>query len=171
LHYAGNLVWGIILVLVGVWFLAMQFVPGFGDWVAARVSWERSWPLIIIGVAVLQAVIGLTTRTPGLAVPATIIGGIGGLLYWQNATGNWDTWAWTWGLIPGFVGLGLILMTAFGGNRSGARAGVILVIISALLTGIFGSFLGGPSYISAWWPVTLILLGAWVLIRPRLGRK
>lgn len=162
----GSLIWGIILVVVGGFFLAAQWLPGFGAWVDAHISWERSWPLIVIAVGLLQGLIGLATRTPALAIPTTIVTGIGTLLYWQNATGNWGSWAWVWTLVPGLVGLGILLAALLGERTSeNLKAGVILLIISTLLAGIFGSFLGGPSFLGLWWPLVLVGLGLYVLAR------
>ena len=78
---------GILLILLGVWFLAVQLVPGLGLWIATTMS----WPFWIIGVGLLLVVIGLLTATPSMAIPACIVGGIGGILYWQNLTGNWES--------------------------------------------------------------------------------
>jgi hypothetical protein len=152
------LVGGLILILLGAWFLAMQFVPGLQEWF--------SWPWIIIGVGVAMLLIGLLSGVPDLAVPACIIGGIGGLLYWQNVTGNWDSWSYAWSLIPGFVGVGVILSGLFGGKvRKSLREGGNLILISLILFVIFAAFLGGPNLLGDYWPVLLILLGSWVLIR------
>ena len=96
-----SLVGGLVLVLLGALFLAVQWLPGLQLWF--------SWPLIIIGIGVLLLIVGLLTGVPAMAIPACIVGGIGGLLYWQNATGNWESWAYAWTLIPGFVGVGMVL--------------------------------------------------------------
>lgn len=96
---------GLILILIGAWFLALQLIPGLRVWVNLALS----WPLIIIGVGVALLIIGLLTGAAGMAIPACIVGGIGGLLYWQNATGHWESWAYAWTLIPGFVGVGIVL--------------------------------------------------------------
>ena len=149
---------GLILILLGAWFLAVQFMPGLQAWF--------SWPWIIIGVGVVMLLIGLLSGVPDLAVPACIIGGIGGLLYWQNATGNWDSWSYAWSLIPGFVGVGIILSGLFGGKvLKSLREGGNLILISLILFVIFAAFLGGPNLLGDYWPVLLILLGLWVLIR------
>ena len=68
-----NLVGGILLILLGALFLALQLVPGLGDLVQV----EFSWPLIIVGVGVFLLVFGLLAGAPGMAVPACIVGGIG----------------------------------------------------------------------------------------------
>jgi hypothetical protein len=150
---------GLILILLGVWFLAVQFVPGLQGWF--------SWPWIIIGFGVVMLLIGLLSGVPDLAVPACIIGGIGGLLYWQNATGNWESWSYAWSLIPGFVGVGVILSGLFGGKvRKSLREGGNLILISLILFAIFAAFRGGPNLLGDYWPVLLILVGLWMLIRP-----
>jgi hypothetical protein len=154
-----SLTGGLILILLGAWFLAVQLVPGLQEWF--------SWPWIIIGIGVLMLIIGLLAGVPDMAVPACIIGGIGGLLYWQNATDNWESWAYAWALIPGFVGVGIVLSGLFGGRvGKSLREGGNLILISLILFIVFGAFLGGPNLLGDYWPVLLILLGLWLLVRP-----
>jgi hypothetical protein len=150
---------GLILILLGVWFLAVQLVPGLRAWF--------SWPWIIIGIGVLMLLIGLLAGVPDMAVPACIVGGIGGILCWQNATDNWESWGYAWALIPGFVGVGIVLSGLFGGKaRQSLRDGGNLILISLVLFIVFGALLGGPNLLGDYWPVLLILLGLWILIRP-----
>ena len=154
-----SLAGGLVLILVGLCFLVIQIVPGLQVWF--------SWPLIIVGVGVLLLIIGLLTSVPAIAVPACIVGGIGGLLYWQNATDNWESWAYAWALIPGFVGLGIVLSGLLGGEaRQSMRAGGWLILISLVLFTVFGSFFGALGLVGAYWPVLLIALGLLVLVRP-----
>jgi hypothetical protein len=158
------LVGGIILIGLGILFLLGQLAPGLFGWLDAF-----SWPLIIVAGGALFLIIGILTNTPGLAVPACIIGGIGLLLYWQNQTGNWDSWAYAWALIPGFVGVGTVLMGLWQGKWDEVRGGLWLMVISALLFVVFGAFLGGLfgggfSFIGKWWPLALIALGVLSLI-------
>ena len=102
-----------------------------------------------------------------MAIPACIVGGIGGILYWQEITGNWESWAYAWTLIPGFVGVGIVLSGLLGGDfRQSARGGGWLIMISLVLFAVFGSFFGGLGLLGPYWPVLLILLGLLVLIRP-----
>ncbi len=154
-----SLAGGLVLILLGVLFLTVQLMPGLQLWF--------SWPLIIVGVGVLLLILGLVTGAPGMAVPACIVGGIGGLLYWQNSTGNWESWAYAWTLIPGFVGVGIVLSGLLGGEtRQSVRGGGGLILISLVLFTVFGSFLGGLNLLGPYWPVLLIVLGLWVLVRP-----
>lgn len=159
----GSLIVGLILILLGGWFLLGQLVPDLQRWIDLQLS----WPLIVIGVGVLFLIAGLLAGVPDLAVPAAIIGGIGGLLYWQYETGNWASWAYTWTLIPGFVGVGIVLAGLLANRpRKALREGLNVIIVSLVLFAIFGSFLGGQNIFGPYWPVLLILLGIWLLIRP-----
>jgi hypothetical protein len=163
-----NIVLGLLLILAGAAFLANRFYPELPIWR----YFAFSWPWWVIGVGALLFVLGLLIGAPGMAVPAVIVAGIGCLLYWQNATGNWDSWAYAWTLIPGFVGLGIMLESLLEGKfRSGLRAGGSLVVISAILFVIFASFLGGPLLLRAYWPVLLILVGLWFIVRSLLRRS
>jgi hypothetical protein len=149
---------GLILILLGAWLLVNQVMPGILP--------EFSWPWIIVGVGVLLLLIGLLSGNPGMAVPACIVGGIGGLLYWQSITGNWESWAYAWTLIPGFVGVGVALSGLLEGRiQKGVREASGLIFISLILFTIFGSFFGAFGLMGNYWPVLLILLGLLLLVR------
>ncbi|MGE5603319.1 MAG: hypothetical protein ACM30E_09725 [Nitrososphaerales archaeon] len=155
---------GIILILLGIVFLAGQLLPNVWSSLAGF-----SWPLIVVVVGVLLLIIGVLTNVPGMAVPACVVGGIGLLLFWQNRTGNWESWAYAWALIPGFVGAGTILASLWEGKWSGVRGGLWLILISAAMFVVFGALLGGlfggdVGLIARWWPLALILLGVLSLI-------
>jgi hypothetical protein len=154
---------GAILIALGIFLLVTRFAPGFFG--------AFSWPFIIIGIGIVFLVIALATWTPGLAVPACIIGGIGGLLYWQNQTGAWDTWSFAWALIPAFSGVGVFLNETMEGRPlKGIVDGGWPVLIGLLLFFLFGSFFGRIPWLGPWWAVVLIVIGVLVLLRP-LVRK
>ena len=161
----GNITGGLILILLGAWFLAVQFVPQLKIWA------EGSWALSIIGVAAIFLLASILTNVPGLSIPAFIIGGIGGLLYYQNVTGDWGSWAYAWTLIPGFVGLGLLFFSIQTRDKGTLKAGFILLFISSALFFIFGSFLGVPKQIIRYWPIMLIFTGSWSMLRSVFGSK
>jgi hypothetical protein len=116
-------------------------------------------------VGALLLVLGLILGAPGLAVPAAIVAGIGGILYYQDLTGDWDSWAYMWTLIPGFVGVGVLLQGLLGEDtRRNLRHGLNLMVISAVLFLVFSAFLGGWNLLGNFGPaILLILLGLWVL--------
>jgi hypothetical protein len=123
-------------------------------------------------VGALLLVLGAVTGAPGMAVPGCIVGGIGLLLTWQNATGDWASWAYAWALIPGFAGVGTVLMGLMEGKGRLVREGAWSVLVSLVLFAIFASFLGGPALLGQYWPVLLIVLGLISLGRFFLeGRK
>ena len=120
-----------------------------------------------IGAGLLVFIIGLLTGAPGMAVPASIIAGIGGILYYQNQTGDFGSWSYMWALIPGFVGIGTILAGLLGENtRRNLGHGLNLIVISVVLFLVFGTFFGGLSILGDYGvAVILILLGLYILIR------
>jgi hypothetical protein len=152
---------GVILILLGAWFIAQRTFPE----VAALAERFSEWPFTVMGVGILLLLLGLILGAPGLAVPAAIVSGIGGILYYQNLTGTWDSWSYMWTLIPGFVGVGVLLQGLLGENtRDNLRHGLNLMVISAVLFLVFSAFLGGWDLLGNFGPaVLLILLGLWVL--------
>jgi hypothetical protein len=153
---------GGLLILVGVLILAAQIIPGFSD----LINISFSWPVIIISVGLLLFVFGLFSGESGVSVPAAIVTGIGCILYWQETTGSWSSWSYIWSLIPGFVGIGLILAGLLGKNtRQSIRDGINLILVSLILFAIFGSIFGGFQILGQYWPVLLVLLGIWMLIQ------
>ena len=165
-----DLVFGIVLLLIGAWFLVSQFnlLPGLNELIKV----QNQWPLIVIGVGVLLFILGLIARAPGLSVPACIVGGIGGILYWNNLTGNWGDWSYLWTLIPGFVGVGVLLSTLLGGSEKGGyRAGLRLILTSLILLAIFLMIFSGQVYFVRYWLVLVILLGIWIIVQAFYRRK
>ena len=157
-----RLAMGVILVLLGVWFLAVQFISPLQAWIFGPFG----WPLVIVGLAVLFGIAGLVLWVPPMMVPACIIGGIGLLIYWQNLTNGFASWAYTWTLIPGFAGVGIMLSELMRGRvRQAISAGGWLMFISLMMFLILGSFLGGPVMLGQFWPVLLIVLGIVLLAR------
>src|SRR5512147_1419350 len=158
-----NLFLGLLLVLIGIWLVVSRQVPAIQNWLDDNFA----WPMWTIGAGVLVLLIGLITGAPGMAVPAAIIAGVGGILYYQNATGNWDSWSYMWTLFPGFVGVGTILAGLLGENtRQNLVHGLNLIVISAALFLIFASFFGGLSILGPYGPaIILIALGIYILLR------
>lgn len=151
---------GVVLILLGAWFLVVQFVPVLQDWFR--------WPTFVIAAGLVLLLIGLVARAPGMAVPACIVAGVGGILYYQDRTQDWAGWSWAWTLIPAFVGVGLLLMAALGEKRPWAlvQDGLRLIGIGAVLFVVFAAIFGGFPWLQTYWPVALIGLGVYLLLRP-----
>jgi hypothetical protein len=151
------------LVLIGVWLVVTRQVPAIQNWLDDNFA----WPMWTIGAGLLILLIGLITGAPGMAVPASIVAGIGGILFYQNQTGDFGSWSYMWALIPGFVGVGTILAGLLGENtRRNIAHGLNLVVISTLIFLIFASFFGGLSLLGDYGPaIILIALGVYVLLR------
>lgn len=152
---------GVILVLIGVWFLLDQTVPAFSNFFDKYTEWPIN--LLLIGAAIF--IVGLVLGAPGLAVPAAIVAGTGGIFYYQQATGNYGSWSYMWTLYPGFIGIGSVLAGLLGDNTAhNLKRGLNMMVFSAILFLIFSAFLGGWDLLGNYGPaILLILLGLWVL--------
>lgn len=154
---------GLLLILIGAWLVVSRQVPAVRDWLDVNFA----WPMWVIGAGLLIFLIGLITGAPGMSVPAAIVAGIGGILYYQNATDNYASWAYMWTLIPGFVGVGMILAGLLGEyTRLNIARGLNLLVVSAVMFLIFGALLGGLSTLGPNGPaIVLIALGLYILLR------
>ena len=163
-----NLIWGIILIGLGVAFLLNQLFPGLFGWF--------EWPWILIGLGGIFALASLISRTGGLMIPGLILLGLGGIFLYQSRTGNWDSWAYVWALMPALAGLGMVIGSLYDDEMRPTRTpGAIMLVggLAALL--IFGAAFTGAFGLSAdilrFWPVVLILLGLGVLFRAMRAEK
>lgn len=164
-----TLVLGILLVLAGIYFVLINVLPGF----AQLINITFSWPVIIMLVGAGLLILGLLTGAAEMAVPAFIVAGIGGILYYQNMSGNWGSWSYLWTLIPGFSGLGILAAWLFGARKKNTvRDGLDAIGTSLVLFVIFGAIFGAFKQLGPYWPVLLIaaglVIGARALIK---GRK
>lgn len=161
-----SIVGGIILILAGLFFLAVQFFPGLVTWVDIG----QQWPLLIVGIGglfLLSALLG----TPPLAIPGMIVTGTGLILFYQNSSGDWGSWAYIWSLYPIFVGLGIFLMYLLQGNgRKGWQEGGPPLMVGVVLFVVFWGFFRGLGWLGQLWPVLIILGGLWLLWQSRGGK-
>jgi hypothetical protein len=164
-----QLILGILLVLAGVWFFAAQQVPFLRAW--ANVAFY--WPAYVIAAGIIIFIIGLATGEPRMAIPASLVAGIGGVLYYQNIKDAYDTWSFLWTLIPGFVGVGTILTGLLGEDtRHNLSRGLSLLVISAILFLIFATLFHSLSFLGNYGlAVLLIFLGLYVIGRGLVGSR
>ncbi len=171
-----SLALGAILIIAGIFFFLGELF---------HIPLTRYlWPFFVIVPGALLFILGLTWKDAA-SEAAAIVGGIvtmtGALLFFQNVTGLWASWAYAWALIaPTSVGLALMAYGTVKGLpqrvRDGTRVATVGIIIFAvgaiffeLIIGISGFGLGRYG-----WPVLLIGLGLlWLLsaLLPRKGRS
>lgn len=140
---------------------------------AAAAFWifreQVSWPSILWGIGLLFLLEALLSGIGPFAIPGTILGGLGLMLAWQNQTGAWDSWAYTWALLPAFVGLGLFL--AFLRSRVMCTIGLSMLGWSLVVFIVFGTFFAEGGAFAQFWPIALILGGVAVLAQGLINRR
>ncbi len=167
-----RLVVGLLLVGLGVLFLAQQFI--------SFDFWTFSWPFFIIVPGLLLLGVGVAAggAASGLVIPGAIVTAVGLILMVQNATGQYQTWAYAWTLIsPTAVGVGLWLQGLRTGNLRTRASGQRMIVIGLVMFVIFGAFFELVINISGWgdnvsdvvFPILLILVGVVLLVARGLG--
>ncbi|HET7727559.1 MAG TPA: hypothetical protein VFK54_09560 [Candidatus Limnocylindrales bacterium] len=171
----GPLVAGVVLVVVGLAFLAGRFVT-------IELGVE-TWPLWIVvpGVAMLIGSLFIPDRGGvGLAIPGGIVTMVGLVLWVQSATDLYATWAYAWALVaPGGVGVGMFLFGLFRGYRDIVANGLRTILVA------IGLFLGFAFFFEAViglsgnriadldtvLPAALVVLGVVVLVMAFVPRR
>ena len=149
---------GSLAILLGIFVIVGRFLPGDIRLV--------SWPLLVIGVGAAFLLFGLGTAATGLVIPGAIVLGIGCMLYVQHLTGWWDSWAYTWTLIPGFTGLGLLAFDRLSGGRPGVRiAAQWLLGASGILFLVFAALLGRHGWTWVVLGIALVAAGVVLVVR------
>jgi hypothetical protein len=161
---------GVILVLAGIgWFVLRELRLDPFEAIA-----RAGWPFFVIlpGVAfLLVSLIPPAPRGLGFAIAGSIVTTVGTVLFYQNATGHWESWAYAWALVgPGAAGLGMVLYGLIFRRQEIVRGGTRLVAIGAAV------FVAGAWYfetifetgrvpieIGAWWPVVMVVIGLTIL--------
>ncbi len=155
---------GIILILAATWMIVSRLVPDLNQDLAQAFV----WPMWVVLAGALILLIGLLVGAPGMAVPACIVAGVGGILYYYHATNNWGEW-YFWLLIPGLAGVGSLLSGLLGGTfRQEARGGLNAIFVSLVLFAIFAALLGKAEWLGPYadyLPIGLLFaLGLWLIL-------
>jgi hypothetical protein len=105
--------------------------------------WGALWPFFIIVPGLLFFVGMVALGKPGapLAVPGSIVTMVGLVLFLQNITGLWSTWAYTWALIfPTAVGIGVAIAGVWGDDSNAVRVGTAMAGIGIAILLFFAFF-------------------------------
>ena len=160
----GSLIGGLIFVTLGLLALVGQLFRGFN-------FWGTSWPFFIVAIGALFFV-GMFAGGKSearLAIPGSILTAIGLMLFLQNLFGHWESWAYSWTVIPMSVGLGIFIMGRYTENPDQRAGGLRLLKIGAILFVIFGAFFemlifNSFAFSKFLLPVALILLGIYLIV-------
>ena len=164
----GSLTAGVILTAFGLLALASQLFRGFN-------FWGTFWPLIIIGIGIIffAGMFASGRSGGGLAIPGAIFSGIGLLMFVQNITGHWESWAYAWTVIVMSVGAGIYLAGWWSGSEGQRNAGKRVFGIGLILFVAFGAFFEMIFQTSTaarlFFPIALIVLGGYLILTRSRG--
>jgi hypothetical protein len=159
----GALVFGSLLIVLGLLTLAGQIFRGFD-------FWGMIWPFFVIGFGALffVAMFASGKSAAGLAIPGSIFTAIGLMLFLQNLFGHWESWAYGWTVILIAVGAGIFIMGWYTDNPGQRQSGTGVMKIGAILFVVFGGFFemifNSFSFSKFIFPVALILVGAYLVL-------
>ncbi|RPI92611.1 MAG: hypothetical protein EHM39_13455, partial [Chloroflexi bacterium] len=94
------------------------------------------WPMFILVPGLMMLGIAFAGGRAGAAamsIPGMLVTGTGALMFVQNLTGHWESWAYAWTLYGVFLGMGFMLMAQRLGDPSLHRVGRGFVNISLLV--------------------------------------
>lgn len=156
---------GIALILIGVLVIIGRSF-GIG---------ESGWPIIIVLVGVGLLVAGFVgpERASRVVIAGSTVTTVGLILFVQNLTGYFQSWAYAWGLVVAGVGLGTFLHAAIRHDAERERSGLRLVqgglLAFAVLGLVFELFIFGnlgDTWLFRWaLPLVLIIIGVYLFVR------
>jgi hypothetical protein len=176
-QYGGLTVLGIALVIVGAgWFglRALQVDP-------LKAIADVGWPYFVIIPGVVLLIVSLFPTPPrgvGFAIAGSIVTVVGSVLLYQQTTGHWTSWAYTWALVgPGAAGLGMLVYGLIFGQRDLLAAGARLVAIAAVIFTVAYWYFEtvfttgqAPVDLGEWWPLVFVGIGLAALVAGMLSR-
>ncbi len=158
---------GIVLMGVGIVFFLLNILD---------VDYGRfGWPFFIIipgAVLFISALAVDESMGQALAITGGIIITAGTILFYQNLTNHWTSWAYAWALVaPGSIGLAQFIFGSLRKQTKMIKEGRQLLLIGLAI--FFGGFvffeliigISGFSLGRYGWPLLLIALGVLLLAR------
>lgn len=163
-----NMTLGIALLGLGALFLVFNLL-GYSS---------GALIVIFVGLGLFAAMVLLGKSFGWLAVPASVVTGVGLVLMYSmlynilfpNHKGL--SWVYTWTLFFAAAGMGILISHYWSGQPHDTRFGTMLV--KASLVGFVGIGLIVESirFLSSFlWPIALILIGGYLLLRARNGKS
>ncbi|MFZ0544502.1 MAG: hypothetical protein WAM60_03655 [Candidatus Promineifilaceae bacterium] len=163
----GTTIIGGLLILLGIFFMV-------GELFNIRID-AFVWPFFIIGPGLFIFLIALTLDEEtgrGISAFGGLVTMVGLVLFYQNLTGHWESWAYAWALVaPTSIGLGTLAYAWIKGKpelrheswklvKVGLAIFIGAAVFFELVIGIGGFGLGRFG-----WPILLIALGIFLFFR------
>lgn len=136
--------------------------------------WGFLWPFFIIvpGLLFFVGMFALGKNGAALAVPGSVVTMVGMILFYQNVTGHWASWAYAWLLIfPTAVGLGIAIAGLWSEEpktvHSGARMagiGLLIFMLSAIFFEVLVNISGFRSGLFGQIFFPLLVVGAGIVV-------
>jgi hypothetical protein len=126
----------LVLIALGALFLASNILNIRFNF------WDFGWPLFVLvpGLAFLFFAITGDKNSVGLIYPGAVVTGTGAILFYQNFTGNWESWAYAWALYPLFVGVALSYEGYRRNQPNNIATGRSMIMGGFIAFVIFGAF-------------------------------
>lgn len=148
---------GLILIALGVVALMAAWFPGRGAW-------------LFLGLGAAFLIARVLTGRYGYAVPAGILLGFGSFI-WFTETGVLNGPA-AGGMFFIFLGLGFLASYAIAARPSAVwpiSPGLVLIGFGTFVQATtFGAPLGQFWWLAQYWPLALVAVGVWLLVRDRI---
>lgn len=154
-----NILYGVVLIGIGAYFLLNQFHFAYAHQL-------YSWPTILIFIGIAFLIQSHFGKDPNSLFPAVILIGLG---IHFHAVYHIPHWPSGWPVYLFIVGLAFIIRASYT-KKNGFFMGLILIIIGLL--GMFDQFVQHflfhfTGYINQFWPILLILIGIYILIKKK----
>jgi hypothetical protein len=151
---------GLILVALGVFFLAANLFAVGGA-------------LLFIGLGAAFLVARVTTGRYGFAVPAGILLAFGAFVFLSDNRPEWMPSEALGGWFFILLGAGFLATYVVGGRPRAVWPLIPASALAAFGTMLATSFVFQPlaqfAWIGTYWPLVLVLLGVWFLLRDRVA--
>ena len=156
----GAFVGGAILIAFGLLSLTGQLFR--------TVNWSFFGPIIAIAVGALffVAMFAGGKSSAALAIPGSIVSGIGLVMLVQSITQHWESMSYFWTLIILFVGTGIFIMGWHAGDMKQKESGWRVMKVGFILFVIFSVFfeMVFSNFSNILFPILLIVAGAYLVL-------